>query len=76
MLSKTFFRRNTVVFQGKMVQLSAKRTAVRVRWQLGECTPGNRPQVNLLTCGLLLFDMIAVCCVNIVEEGNHHAVHR
>jgi len=56
-LSKTFFRRNTVVFQGKMVQLSAKRTAVRVRWQLGECTPGNRPQVNLLTCGLLLFDI-------------------
>ena len=32
-LSKTFFRRNTVVFQGKMTQLSAKRTAVRVRWQ-------------------------------------------
>ena len=56
-LSKTFFRRNTDVFQGKMVQLSAKRTAVRVRWQLGECTPGNRPQVNLLTCGLLLFDI-------------------
>ena len=32
-LRKTFFRRNPVVFQGKMTQLSAKRTAVRVRWQ-------------------------------------------
>ena len=38
MLSKTFFRRNTVVFQGKTARFSAKRTAVRVRWQLEEYT--------------------------------------
>jgi hypothetical protein len=39
-LSKTFFRRNTDVFQGKMVQRSVKRPAVRVRWELEECTLG------------------------------------
>ena len=40
MLSKTFFRRNTDVFQGKMTQRSAKRPAVRVRWELEEYTLG------------------------------------
>ena len=39
-LSKTFFRRNTDVFQGKMVQRSVKRPAVRVRWELEEYTLG------------------------------------
>ena len=33
---KTFFRRNTDVFQGKMVQRSVKRSAVRVRWELSD----------------------------------------
>ena len=33
MLSKTFFRRNTDVFQGKMARRSVKRPAVRVRWE-------------------------------------------
>jgi hypothetical protein len=37
-LSKTFFRRNTDVFQGKMAQRSVKRPAVRVRWELEEYT--------------------------------------
>ena len=37
-LSKTFFRRNTDVFQGKMVQRSVKRSTVRVRWELEEYT--------------------------------------
>ena len=36
MLGKPFFRRNTDVFQGKMVQRSAKRPAVRVRWQFSD----------------------------------------
>ena len=35
-LSKTFFRRNTDVFQGKMTRRTAKRPAVRVRWELEE----------------------------------------
>lgn len=35
-LSKTFFRRNTDVFQGKMVQRSVKRSAVRVRWEFSD----------------------------------------
>ena len=39
-LSKTFFRRNTDIFQGKMVQRSVKRSAVRVRWELEEYTLG------------------------------------
>ena len=39
-LSKTFFRRNTDVFQGKMAQRSVKRPAVRVRWELEEYTLG------------------------------------
>ena len=42
-MSKTFFRRNTDVFQGKMVQRSVKRPAVRVRWELEEYTL-DRPQ--------------------------------
>ena len=37
-LSKTFFRGNTDVFQGKMAQRSVKRPAVRVRWELEEYT--------------------------------------
>ena len=37
-LSKTFFRRNTDVFQGKMARRSVKRPAVRVRWELEEYT--------------------------------------
>ena len=40
-LSKTFFRRNTDVFQGKMAQRSVKRPAVRVRWELEEYTLGS-----------------------------------
>ena len=39
-LSKTFFRRNTDVFQGKMARRSVKRPAVRVRWELEEYTLG------------------------------------
>ena len=35
-LSKTFFRRNTDVFQEKMVQRSVKRPAVRVRWEFSD----------------------------------------
>ena len=35
-LSKTFFRRNTDVFQGKMAQRSVKRSAVRVRWEFSD----------------------------------------
>ena len=41
-LSKTFFRRNTDVFQGKMAQCSVKRAAVRVRWELEEYTLSHR----------------------------------
>ena len=37
-MSKTFFRRNTDVFQGKMTRRTAKRPAVRVRWELEEYT--------------------------------------
>jgi len=37
-LSKTFFRRNTDVLQGKMAQRSVKRSAVWVRWELEEYT--------------------------------------
>jgi len=40
-LSKTFFRRNTDVFQGKMSQRSVKRPAVWVRWELEEYTLGS-----------------------------------
>ena len=40
MLRKTFFRRNTDVFQGKMTRRTAKRPAVRVRWELEEYTLG------------------------------------
>ena len=40
-LSKTFFCRNTDVFQGKMARLSVKRPAVRVRWGLEEYTLRN-----------------------------------
>ncbi len=36
--ARHFFRRNTDVFQGKMTPHSAKRTAVRARWQLEEYT--------------------------------------
>ena len=44
-MSKTFFRRNTDVFQEKMTQRSAKRPAVRVRWELEEYTlRKNAPQ--------------------------------
>ena len=32
-MRKTFFRRNTDVFQGKMTRRTAKRPAVRVRWE-------------------------------------------
>ena len=39
-MRKTFFRRNTDVFQGKMVQRSVKRSAVRVRWEFSD-TPYN-----------------------------------
>ena len=59
MLSKTFFRRNTVVFQGKTARFSAKRTAVRVRWQLEEYTLDNR-------C-----DAEAVPCRSPGQRGNH-----
>ncbi len=34
------FRRNTDVFQGKMTRRTAKRPAVRVRWELEEYTLG------------------------------------
>ena len=44
MLSKTFFRRNTDVFQGKMARRSVKRPAVRVRWELEEYTLGSTAQ--------------------------------
>ena len=37
-MRKTFFRRNTDVFQGKMTRRTAKRPAVRVRWELEEYT--------------------------------------
>ena len=37
-LRKTFFCRNTDVFQGKMTRRTAKRPAVRVRWELEEYT--------------------------------------
>ena len=37
-MSKTFFRGNPDVFQGKMTRLTAKRPAVRVRWELEEYT--------------------------------------
>ena len=37
-LSKTFFRGNTDVFQGKMAQRSVKRPTIRVRWELEEYT--------------------------------------
>ena len=40
MLRKTFFRRNPDVFQGKMTRRTAKRPAVRVRWELEEYTLG------------------------------------
>ena len=35
-LRKTFFRRNTDVFQGKMTRRTAKRPAVRVRWEFSD----------------------------------------
>ena len=35
-MRKTFFRRNTDVFQGKMTQRTAKRPAVRVRWEFSD----------------------------------------
>jgi hypothetical protein len=35
-LRKTFFRRNTDVFQGKMTRRNAKRPAVRVRWEFSD----------------------------------------
>ena len=35
-LSKTFFRRNTDVFQGKMTRHGVKRPAVRVRWEFSD----------------------------------------
>ena len=41
-LSKTFFRGNTDVFQGKMARRSVKRPAVRVCWALKEYTPVSR----------------------------------
>ena len=41
-LNKTFFRRNTDVFQGKMTRRSAKRPAARVRWALEEYTLGTK----------------------------------
>ena len=37
-MRKTFFRRNTDVFQGKMTRRTAKRPDVRVRWELEEYT--------------------------------------
>ena len=45
-LSKTFFRRNTDVFQGKMVQRSVKRSAVRVRWEFSD-TPSDTIANNI-----------------------------
>ena len=36
MVSKTFFRRNPDVLQEKMTQRSAKRPAVRVRWEFSD----------------------------------------
>ena len=35
-MRKTFFRRNTDVFQGKMTRRTAKRPAVRVRWEFSD----------------------------------------
>ena len=42
-MRKTFFRRNTAVFQGKLARCTAKRPAVRVRWELEEYTLKNAP---------------------------------
>ena len=44
-MRKTFFRRNTDVFQGKMTRRTAKRPAVRVRWEFSDTLykrPGER----------------------------------
>ena len=44
-LRKTFFCRNTDVFQGKMTRRTAKRPAVRVRWELEEYTLGSQGSI-------------------------------
>ena len=62
-MSKTFFRRNTDVFQGKMTRRSAKRPAVRVRWELEEYTPAGRWQNFLL--------ILQTLAAKIEERTNH-----
>ena len=42
-MRKTFFCRNTDVFQGKMTRRTAKRPAVRVRWEFSD-TPYAEPK--------------------------------
>ena len=52
-MRKTFFRRNTDVFQGKMTRRTAKRPAVRVRWEFSD-TPYESALNTLLLIVMLI----------------------
>ena len=52
-MRKTFFRRNTDVFQGKMARHTAKRPAVRVRWEFSD-TPYNGTAFTAIDTAMLI----------------------
>ena len=53
-MSKTFFRRNTDVFQEKMTRHTAKRPAVRVRWEFSDTPYEHKPAMTLIGFSTLI----------------------